>query len=100
MEKFPNRQITKLKIKGTLPKFCEKIRREIIVLSIKTKLKENKKKEEEGGRDFRNKIKRIRRISCLRVNKSLMMIGRILGKSSNKKEVFIAYTGTSVIILQ
>ena len=28
-----------------------------------------------------------------------MMMGRILGKSSNKKEVFIAYTGTSVIIL-
>ena len=47
-------------------------------------------------------INRIRRISCSRVNKkrsSPMMMGRILGKSSNKKEVFIAYTGTSVIIL-
>ena len=55
-EEFPKRQITKLKIKGTLPKFCEKRRREIITLSMKTKLKENKKKEEEegGGRDFRN----------------------------------------------
>ena len=28
-----------------------------------------------------------------------MMTGRILGKSSNKKEVFIADTETSVIIL-
>ena len=28
-----------------------------------------------------------------------MMTGRILGKSSNKKEVFIADTGTSVTIL-
>ena len=27
------------------------------------------------------------------------MMGRLLGKSSNKKEVFIADTGTSVIII-
>ena len=40
VEEFARRQITKLKIKGTLPKFCEKRRREIIALSIKTKLKD------------------------------------------------------------
>ena len=42
------------------------------------------------------------RVRVTRVNRkrsSPMMIGRILAKHSNKKEVFIADMGTSVIIL-
>ena len=47
-------------------------------------------------------INRIRRVRVGRVNRkrsSPMMMGRIMGKWGNKKEVFIADTGTSVIIL-
>ena len=68
----------------------------------KVKEKEKKEKEEEKDEERLQKyINRIRRISCSRVNKksSPMMMGRILGRTSNKKEVFIADTGTSIIIL-
>ena len=56
---------------------------------------ENKKKLQEY-------INRIRRVHVGRVNRrrnSPVMMGRIMGKWGNKKEMFIADTGTSVIIL-
>ena len=58
-------------------------------------LDENKKK-------LQQYIHRIRRVRVGRFNRkrsSPMMMGRIMGKMGNKKEVFIADTGTSMIIL-
>ena len=78
---------------------------EDLMLFMKQKMEENKKEEaEEEEKDDRLQayIDKIRRVSCYRVNKkrhSPVMMGRLLGRSSNKKEVFIANTGTSVIIL-
>ena len=69
---------------------------------VKEKEKKETGEEEKDEQILQKYINRIRRISCLRVNKkrsSPMMIGGVLGRSSNKKEVFIADTGTSVIIL-
>ena len=73
---------------------------------LKEKLEEGKQKEEtKAEKDddrLQEYINRIRRVRCYRVNKkrhSPVMMGRLLGKSSNKKEVFIADTGTIVIII-
>ena len=67
---------------------------------------EERKKEEAGIEEkddsLQAYIDKIRRVNCYRVNKkrhSPVMMGRLLGRSSNKKEVFIADTGTSVIVL-
>ena len=70
----------------------------------KEELEKEKQKEETKEEKDNEYINRIRRVSCYRVNKkrhSPVMMGRLLGKSSNKKkkEVFIADTGTSVIII-
>ena len=69
-------------------------------------MEEDKKKEdineEKGDDKLQEYIDRIRRVSCYRVNQkrhSPVMMGRLLGRSSNKKEIFIADTGTSVIII-
>ena len=60
-----------------------------------------KKKKEETGEEVKDDslqayIDKIRRVNCSRVNKkrhSPVMMGQMLGRSSNKKEVFIADTG-------
>ena len=79
---------------------------EDLMLFMKQKMEEEKKKEEAEEEEKDDKLQayidRIRRVNCYRVNKkrhSPVMMGRLLGRSSNKKEVFIADTGTSVIIL-
>ena len=79
---------------------------EELITFFKGNVKEDKKKKEEEKEDDKKKlqeyINRIRHVSVTRVNKkrsSLMMMGRILGRSNNKKGLFIADTGTSVIIL-
>ena len=79
---------------------------EELITFFTEKVKENKKeKEEEREEDeerLQKYINRIRHVSCSRVNKrrsSPMMMGRIMGRSSNKQELFIANTGISVIIL-
>ena len=67
----------------------------------KEKQKEEIKEEKDDNR-LQEYINRIRRVSCNRVNKkrhSPVMMDRLLSKNSNKKEVFIADTGTSVIII-
>ena len=73
---------------------------------LKEKLEEEKQKEETKEEKVDDRlqeyINRIRRVSCYRVNKkrhSPVMMGKLLGKSSNKKEVFIADIGPSVIII-
>ena len=79
---------------------------EDLMFYLKEKLEEGKQKEEtKAEKDddrLQEYINRIRRVRCYRVNKkrhSPVMMGRLLGKSSNKKEVFIADTGTIVIII-
>merc|ERR1711954_591002 len=78
---------------------------EELVLFMKQKMEERKKEEtgvEEKDDSLQAYIDKIRRVNCYRVNKkrhSPAMMGQMLGRSSNKKEVFIADTGTSVIIL-
>ena len=66
-------------------------------------IKKEKVEEKEEDKEILQKyINRTRRVSCSRVNKrrsSPIMKGKILGRSSNKKEMFIAVTGTSVIML-
>ena len=73
---------------------------------LKEKLEEDNQKEESKDEKSNDRlqeyINRIRRVSCYRVNKkrhSPVMMGRLLDKSSNKKDVFIADTSTSVIII-
>ena len=70
---------------------------EDIMFYLKEKLEEEKQKEEikeeKDDNRLQEYINRIRRVSCYRMNKkrhSSVMMGRLLGKSSNKKEVFIA----------
>ena len=79
---------------------------EDLMFYLKEKLEEGKQKEEtKAEKDddrLQEYINRIRRVRCYRVNKkrhSPVMMGRLLGKSSNKKEVFIADTGTIMIII-
>ena len=78
---------------------------EALISFFTEKIMENRKKEEEKEEKDEERlqkyINRIRRVSCSRVNKkrsSPMMMGKILGKSSNKKEVFIADTGSIIIL--
>ena len=77
---------------------------EDLMTFLKKKLEEEKQKEEikeeKDDNRLQEYINRIRRVSCSRVNKkrhSPVMMGRLLGKSSNKKEVLIANTGTSAL---
>ena len=79
---------------------------EDLMFYLKGKIEEDKKKEdikeEKGDDKLQEYIDRIRRVSSYRVNKkrhSPVLMGRLLGRSSNKKEVFIADTGRSVIII-
>ena len=56
-------------------------------------------KKEEEAIPYDSLQKYIRRLKCARVNmkkSSPDMHGRILGRSGNRKEVFIADTGTSI----
>ena len=65
---------------------------------VKEKEKKETGEEEKDEQILQKYINRIRRISCSRVNKkrsSPMMMGRVLGRSSNKKEVFIAELASS-----
>ena len=59
-------------------------------------IKKEKVEEKEEDKEILQKyINRTRRVSCSRVNKrrsSRMMMGRNLGRSSNKKKLFIADT--------
>ena len=79
---------------------------EDLMFYLKEKLEEGKQKEEtKAEKDddrLQEYINRIRRVRCYRVNKkrhSPVMMGRLLGKSSNKMEVIIVDTGTSLIII-
>ena len=75
---------------------------EDLMLFMKQRMEEKKKEEtveEEKDDRLQAYIDKIRRVSCYRVNKkrhSPVMMGRLLGRSSNKKEVFIADMGSAI----
>ena len=78
---------------------------EELITFFKENVREEKKEKEEEKveekKKLQERINRIRCVSVSSVNKrrsSPMMMGRILGRSNNKKELFVADTGTSVII--
>ena len=80
---------------------------EELITFFKENVREEKKEKEEEKveekKKLQERINRIRCVSVSSVNKrrsSPMMMGRILGRSNNKKELFVAETGTSVIMLQ